>query len=496
MHMLSMGLSVLEDNSKSSFNNPIDLIGSDEPTVSHTTQFLAEPSDETHHLDCFTLRMLDDTHQPSTLNSDMSKTTASDMPFRSSQKKILQQPSSSGPPDALGSAVKECRETCVATKAIEELFSERASNKNTTNGSNSNKTNSRQCVDVSPTTVLSSRTMKGTHSKHPLRALLDSGSQSNFMCQAALPKATKQTGLATPLAMENLNTDARIDTRVKLEDIVFTEFSHTAHTDQFNCYVTSVTSKCDIIMGRMTMRQLGMQINFNADSIHWHKLLPMKPPLTQPWMTHFRQAQQQFLSSFEDDVDKLAPARNDASVMTSAKMSESKCDQADADKVAESIWQHHSTKNSKFCSANVPSFSVESWVVVHIARCIWTSIKRRWHQRHYPVRDVNRKVFYKEPKQLEALGVLTEIKDMVDFAAPTFLVPKKDGRVRWASDFRELNNGTRRKACPLPHINQMLRKHEKCSFFTKLDISMQCYAFELDEESKALCAISTPFGTF
>jgi hypothetical protein len=65
-------------------------------------------------------------------------------------------------------------------------------------------------------------------------------------------------------------------------------------------------------------------------------------------------------------------------------------------------------------------------------------------QRHYPVPHLYKQTFKKELDRLEGLGVLEKVQQS-EWGSPTFIVPKKDRRVRFVSDFRQLNQKLKRK---------------------------------------------------
>jgi hypothetical protein len=67
------------------------------------------------------------------------------------------------------------------------------------------------------------------------------------------------------------------------------------------------------------------------------------------------------------------------------------------------------------------------------------------------------------------------------WCSPTFIITKKDGRVRVITDFRELNKRIRCKPWPMPHILDMLEDIGGFEYVTAIDLSMGFYHFELDD---------------
>ena len=100
-----------------------------------------------------------------------------------------------------------------------------------------------------------------------------------------------------------------------------------------------------------------------------------------------------------------------------------------------------------------------------------------------------------EVERLCQIGVLKKV-NRSEWAAPTFIIPKKDGSVRFISDFRELNKRIKQKPFPIPKIQDLLLKLEGFQYATSLDLNMGYYHIELSPNSKRLCTIVLPWGKY
>ena len=77
-----------------------------------------------------------------------------------------------------------------------------------------------------------------------------------------------------------------------------------------------------------------------------------------------------------------------------------------------------------------------------------------------------------------------------------FIIPQKEGTVRFITDYRKVNRQIVRKPFPIPRIADTLHQLECFTFATTLDLNIGYYTIPLAECSKDITTIVTEFGKF
>ena len=118
-----------------------------------------------------------------------------------------------------------------------------------------------------------------------------------------------------------------------------------------------------------------------------------------------------------------------------------------------------------------------------------------YHARAYPIPKSQEQTLRAEMERLCKAGVVRKVNRST-WAAPTFIIPKKDGTVRVIADFRKLNEWIVRRPFPIPRIQDLLLKLEGFKYATSLDLNMGYYHIRLSPNSQVLCTIILPWGKY
>ena len=116
-----------------------------------------------------------------------------------------------------------------------------------------------------------------------------------------------------------------------------------------------------------------------------------------------------------------------------------------------------------------------------------------YHGRPYPIAQIHKATLMKEINRLVLIGVMKR-QSSLQWASPTFIIPKKDMTVRTISDFKELNKRIVRQPYPIPKISTILQELEGFTNATTLDLNMGYYTIRLDPMVVEMCTIIFPFG--
>jgi hypothetical protein len=79
-------------------------------------------------------------------------------------------------------------------------------------------------------------------------------------------------------------------------------------------------------------------------------------------------------------------------------------------------------------------------------------------------------------------------------ASPLVIVAKKEGGIRMAVDYREVNQFLKVSANQLPYQNMLFQQLSGQKFYAKIDNLWGYHQLKLSDESSKVTAIITPFG--
>jgi hypothetical protein len=120
---------------------------------------------------------------------------------------------------------------------------------------------------------------------------------------------------------------------------------------------------------------------------------------------------------------------------------------------------------------------------------------KQLHSRPNPIPKVHEATLMKEIDRLVSIGVM-KWQPYLQWASPSFIIPKKDLTVHTISDFRELNKRIVRKPYPIPKISTMLQELEGFMYATALDLNMGYYTIRLDPMASEMCTIIFLWGKY
>ena len=301
-----------------------------------------------------------------------------------------------------------------------------------------------------PATVLIVKTVNDKTSLRLLKVLFDGGSDATLINQRCLPKNVKLNPLSDAIQNRTILGSMGTHSYVNLKGLTLPEFDSNKQVPSHQALVFDADIRYDLIMGRDFLEKIGIRCNHDTKEICWFdRCLPMK--------TH-----QEMDGSFHHDA-----ILEDDDLNLETHILDAKYEMVDAHKIASK--QNHLTQKQRTELAQLFTKYHELFNGtlgryphrrVHL-ELLPNAIPI--HSRPYSVPKSQEEVFRKELEHLVRIGVLRRC-GATEWGSPTFIVPKKDGRVRWVSDFRALNKVIRRRVYPLPRIQEILTRDRAMNF--------------------------------
>ncbi|HSN67194.1 MAG TPA: reverse transcriptase domain-containing protein [Fusibacter sp.] len=314
-----------------------------------------------------------------------------------------------------------------------------------------------------------------------IKVLLDSGASATLVKSTWLPLLTVTDSNEVTCWETSAGT---FETKQKaLTQIILTEL-HESRTITCSAHVAPNLSKYDMIIGREVLSELGIILNFKEQTIEWDEaVIPMKPE-TATQATSFVIKESSSVDEATERIKKILDAKYEAADIKTIVSDCNHLSPNEQDGLYKLLMKYESLFDGSLGTWKGEEYNIEL-----------KPDATPYHARAFPIPKIHEQTLKLEVDRLCELGVLQKV-NRSEWAAPTFIIPKKDGTVRFISDFRQLNLRIKRKPFPIPKIQDLLLKLEGFQHATSLDLNMGYYHIKLNPFSRSLCTIVLPWGKY
>ena len=350
------------------------------------------------------------------------------------------------------------------------------------------KPKKQKTVQVSPVAIGHVNTRIGKPRVKRVKILLDSGTSSSIILHKYVKNLRQNDTAATIWQTQGgqFITTKRCKVHFSLPEFFDNRLIH------WNFHVANTTTPAnsyDMIIGRDIMTELGITLDFNLLVMTWDNATVL---MRSADALSTEDAYVIYNETYESDIVQEATTRL-------RSILDAKYEPANLDKITASCSYLDATQQSSLNDLlqryrHLFDGTLGTWRSTPYAIQLRENVQP-YHAKPFPIPRIHEQTLKVELQRLCDIGVLRRINHS-EWAAPTFVIPKKDGLVRFISDFRKLNKRIRRQPYPIPHIQDLLLKLEGFQYATSLDLNMGYYHITLTPFSKRLCTIVTPFGKY